>query len=102
MLAAQHELELSAALELSVEAGGAGLLELRADEEPTAVKDTPTRGLLPRVKPPPPDEDVPEPPVFERGEVRGASRRPTLRRGHLARPTHRGFCEGRGGIKLAT
>ena len=44
MLAAQHELVLSAALELSVEAGGAGLLELRADEEPTAVEDTPKGG----------------------------------------------------------
>ena len=70
MLAAQDELELSAALELSVQAGGAGLLELEA--EPTAVEDTPTGGLLPRVLPrvlpPPPDEDVPEPPVFERGE----------------------------------
>ena len=115
MLAAQHELELPAALELLVEAGlvsefglgGAGLLELRADEEPTAVEDTPTGGLLPRVLPPPPDEDVPEPPVFESGEVRGYSRGPReedghLRRGHRARPNHRGFCEGRGGIKLAT
>ena len=62
MLAAQHELELSAALELSVEAGlavefglgGAGLLELRADEEPTAVEDTPTGGLQPWVLPLPP------------------------------------------------
>ena len=86
MLAAQDELELSAALELSVEAGGVGLLELGA--EPTAVEDTPTGGLLPRVQPrvlpPPPDEDVPEPPVFERGEVRGASRR---RRPSTTRPS---------------
>ena len=88
MLAAQHELELSAALELSVKAGlasefglgGAGLLELRADEEPTAVEDMPTGGASAASTAAPPMRTLPEPPVFERGEVRGCSARASRRR----------------------
>ena len=83
MLAAQDELELSAALELSVGAGGAGLLgeDLAGEDlagEDLAGKDL-AGGDLAGPLPEQP-EDVPEGPVFERGEVRGCSARASRRR----------------------
>ena len=119
MLAAQHELELSAALELSVEAGGAGLLGEDPAGEDLAGEDLAGGNLA--------GEDLartwregtwrgpcrssrrtcPRGPCSSAAKYEAARRGPReedahLRRGHRARPTHRGFCEGRGGIKLAT
>ena len=92
MLAAQDELELSAALELSVGAGGAGLLGEDLAGEDLAGEDLAggesggggpgedlAGGDLAGPLPEQP-EDVPEGPVFERGEVRGCSARASRRR----------------------
>ena len=121
MLAAQHELERSAGSELEVDLE---LLKLRGEDlagEDLAGEDMAGGNLA--------GEDLartrregtwrgpcrssrrtcPRGPCSSAAKYEAARRGPReedahlhLRRGHRARPTHRGFCEGRGGIKLAT
>ena len=100
MLAAQHELELSAGSEPEVDLELLKLLGEDLAGEDLAGGDL--AGPLPEQQ-----EDVPEGSSSSAAKYEAARRGPReedahLRRGHRARPTHRGFCEGRGGIKLAT